>query len=198
MCVIEDSSESEQKRVLNKQQMTHSSGWGMQLPSTALRASCCSLQNWIPATGDRAPRTKEGLFAFKINFSDDKWASVCACVLRNKRSELIRQDFENGSSIQHIVFRVTILGHLIHKENRNPSFAALFLRLSSKPKLDKRLFDSCSVPGSKKHESANLLNTSMWMRVSSNGPQTTVLWKECCYLIFEKYCWVPCLTVFAL
>lgn len=64
--------EAGQKRVLNKQQMTHSSGSGTPLRSTGLQASCCSLQHWTPARGDRAPRTKEGLFAIQINISDDK------------------------------------------------------------------------------------------------------------------------------
>ena len=61
------------------------------------------------------------------------------------------------------------------QRKQKPKPRCPLLRLSSKPALDKRLFDSC---GSKKHESANLLNTSMWMRVSSNGLQTTGLSKE--------------------
>ncbi|KAK5924670.1 hypothetical protein CgunFtcFv8_017264 [Champsocephalus gunnari] len=70
------------------------------------------------------------------------------------------------------VLRDTILGHLIHKENRNPS--PLF-SLSSKPAVDKRLFDSCRDPGSRNPESANLPNKSMWMRVRSNGLLTAEL-----------------------
>lgn len=73
---------------------------------------------------------------------------------------------------------------------------------SSGSPVNPHLTNVCSTaaasPAPKKHESANLLNTSMRMRVGSNGLQTTVLWKERCYLIFEKYRRVSRSTMLAL
>lgn len=104
---------------------------------------------------------------------------VCAHVCqKNLRSKLINWDCGTAASqIQHDLSRDTILSHWIHKENRNPSLTALSSGSPVNSRSTKRLFDSCSVPSSKKHESANLLNTSMWKRVSSNGLQTQVLCK---------------------
>lgn len=104
---------------------------------------------------------------------------VCAHVCqKNLRSKLINWDCGTAASqIQHDLSRDPILSHWIHKENRNPSLTALSSGSPVNPRSTKRLFNSCSVPSSKKHERANLLNTSMWKRVSSNGLQTRVLCK---------------------
>lgn len=104
---------------------------------------------------------------------------VCAHVCqKNLRSKLINWDCGTAASqIQHDLSQDPILSHWIHKENRNPSLTALSSGSPVNPRSTKRLFNSCSVPSSKKHERANLLNTSMWKRVSSNGLQTRVLCK---------------------
>lgn len=89
---------------------------------------------------------------------------------------LHQQGFQNGSlSDLARSLQDTILSHWIHKENRNPNLTALSSGSPVNPHSTNVCSTAAAFPTPKKHERANLLNTSMWMRVSSNGLQTTVL-----------------------
>lgn len=114
---------------------------------------------------------------------------VCVHVCqKNLRSKLINWDCGTAASqIQHDLSRDPILSHWIHKENRNLSLTALSSGSPVNPRSTKRLFNSCSVPSSKKHESQppkhKYVEESELQWSANSSPM------QVCYSsIFEKYC----------